>query len=135
MTVPSSLISHPEEFSGKIVKCKWVLLQCSLYLSGQVNVSDHQKITQCLSLFLNKALIWATAVWEQGSESPSSYEHFVELFHRPFDCTLVGKEIAESLQVMTQNKWSMAEYALEFYMLVVGSEWNELALKPPSNRD
>lgn len=61
-TLSTSLISCPKKFSGETVQWKGFLLQCSLYLSGQVNLPDLQKIAQVHSLLTGKALRWASAV-------------------------------------------------------------------------
>lgn len=48
---PSSLILHPDNFSGETSQCKGFLLQCSLYFSGGEPLSSYDHF---IKLFQNK---------------------------------------------------------------------------------
>lgn len=104
-------------------------LQCSLYLTAQESVSDEAKITQFISLLVNKALSWATAVWEQNAEPQTSYQCFITLFHHVFDQTSEGKAIGKRLIAVKQGRWHATNCALEFHTQVAESVLNEPALK------
>lgn len=43
-------------------------------------LSDQSKVTELYSFLTDKALLWATVVWEQGDESVLSYDQFVSHF-------------------------------------------------------
>lgn len=70
-----SNIPHPNKFSGIPSLSRGFLFQCSLYFAGQTSITDQQKIAQFLNLLTDKALKWATAVYEKGCESIPSYNH------------------------------------------------------------
>lgn len=76
----SMLIPHPDKFSRKISGCKGFLLQCSLFFTAQMGMTDQQKIAQFINLHIGKTLKWVTTVWEKGGKLTTSYKHFTELF-------------------------------------------------------
>lgn len=88
-----SLIAKPDKFSGDPGKCKGFLLQCYFYLIAQESLSNEAEVTQLISLLSDKALSWETAVWEQGGEPQTSYQHFITLFRCVFDHAPKGKDI------------------------------------------
>lgn len=53
----------------------------------------------------------------------------MELFHCVFNHSLEGKEVSKQLLTFNQSFHQVAKFALEFRMIVVGSRWNDLALK------
>lgn len=60
-------------------------------------------------------------VWEQGRESLSSDDCFVELSSKVFKHTSEGKEIGEQLLAVKQGKRNTAGYAMELHTLAAGS--------------
>lgn len=87
------------------------------------------KIIHFMELLNDKALTWATAVWERGSEPISLYEQFTRLFRCVFDHSLEGKQPGEELLTVSQGPCRIAEYALEFQTSAMRSEWDEPGLK------
>lgn len=92
--------AEPEKFDGDPARCWGFLLQGQIYLISHGNVSDQS------SLLPGKALTWATAVWEKGGESVSSYKCFVSLFCRVFDHAPEGKEVGERHVELWNMPWS-----------------------------
>lgn len=82
----------------------------------------------CIINFLtDKALSWATAVW-QGNNN-INYELFITMFRNVFDHSYDSKEVSEKLLSLKQGNRRAAEYSLDFRTLAAKNGWNDTALQ------
>lgn len=100
------------------------MLQWSLYFSSQEGVTEKTKIAQFINLLTDKSLTWVTAVWSQGEEHTTSFEHFLEHFQQVFDYSPKMKEVSEQLLMFKQSNQSAAEFALKVLHTNLG-QWLE----------
>lgn len=116
------LISCPDKFVGKASQCYGFLLQCSLYYTGQVGINNQQKIAQFLNLLSDKALKWATPVWEKGGESLSSYNCFIKIFCHVFFFTMLQAERKLESTCLRSNK----ERDVQQIMPLNSTQWQRI---------
>ena len=90
--------------------------------------SAHSRIVYFITLMSGRALAWATMVWEQQSAIFLSLEEFEAEVRKVFDSPLSGREAAHKLLQLRQDSRSVADYAMDFRMLVAESAWNLEAL-------
>ncbi len=73
----------PKPFSGNANSCGGFLTQCSLTFELQPSSfpTDRSKIAYIITLLADKALSWASAVWESQDVCCGTYALFVEEFN------------------------------------------------------
>ena len=110
--------------------CLAFLAQCSLIIELQLSSFplDHSKIAYLITLISGRALVWATAVWEQQSAVCFSLEEFVVEVKKVFGAPLSRREVARKLLQLRQDSRSVADYAVGFRTLAGESDWNPEAL-------
>ncbi len=76
--MPSPRLAYKEKFDGIPAKCKFFLLQCSLFVSQQpvLYPTEESHISFLCSLLTGKALDWVTAVWNLNHPAFTSFESF-----------------------------------------------------------
>ncbi len=74
----SPRLAYPEKFDGIPAKCKFFLLQCSLFVSQQpvLYPTEESHIPFLCSLLTGKALDWVTAVWNLNHPAFTLFERF-----------------------------------------------------------
>lgn len=100
-----------------------------LFLQPWGVIKTKKKFVQFTNLLTGQALNWATEVWFQG-EQLASNTCFYWICLNVFDHS--PEEVGEQWLAISQGPRGMAECALEFRTLTVGSGWSELALEPLS---
>lgn len=134
---PASVITHreprlpaPERYDGNPGGCRGFLIQVDLGFKLQPLAfpTDEAKIAYLITLLTQRALAWATAVWEEQTRACQHYTWFVAELRRVFDHPVGGREAAGRLLRLKQGARSAAEYAVEFRTLAPESRWDEEAL-------
>uniref|UniRef100_A0A8C6UCE1 CCHC-type domain-containing protein n=1 Tax=Neogobius melanostomus TaxID=47308 RepID=A0A8C6UCE1_9GOBI len=127
---PSSHVPDPEHYSGDMGKCGAFLLQCSLVFSQKpvTYASDSSKIAFVMGLLQDKALAWASTVWQNTPDIRHDYEHFEAELKKVFDHPVQGKEAARRMLALHQGTRSAAEYSVEFRTLAAEAGWDDAAL-------
>lgn len=120
----------PKPFSGNANSCGGFLTQCSLTFELQPSSfpTDRSKIAYIITLLADKALSWASAVWESQDVCCGTYALFVEEFKRVFDHPVSGRESSRQLLTLKQGSRSTADFAIEFRTIASSSGWNDEAL-------
>ncbi|XDV31030.1 hypothetical protein PO909_033807 [Leuciscus waleckii] len=90
--------------------------------------TDRSKIAYIITLLADKALSWASAVWQSQDVCCGTYALFVEEFKRVFDHPVSGRESSRQLLTLKQGSCSTADFAIEFRTIASGSGWNDEAL-------
>ncbi|KAM9412399.1 uncharacterized protein ACWYII_026600 [Salvelinus alpinus] len=120
----------PQRFSGDPSVCKGFFTQCSLSFELQPSSfpTDRSKIAYIITLLSEKALAWATAVWDAQSPCCASYSTFAEEFKRVFQGPTSGPDSAKQLLTLRQGRRSVTDYAIQFHTVAAASGWNDEAL-------
>lgn len=121
----------PKPFTGDPSSCQGFLTQCSLTFELQPSSfpTDRSKIAYIITLLSDKALSWASAVWQSQGACCESYAAFVEEFKRVFDHPVSGRESSKRLLTLRQGSRSTADFAIEFRTIAAKSGWNDEALR------
>jgi hypothetical protein len=119
-----------ERIDGEPGTRRAFIAQCSLIIELQPSSfpSDHSKIVYLITMMSRRALVWATAVWEQQSAVCFSLEEFVVEVKKVFDAPLPGREAARKLLQLQKDYRSVADYSMDFHTLAAESAWNQEAL-------
>lgn len=125
-----SHIPDPEHYSGDMGKCSAFLLQCSLVFSQKpvTYASETSKIAFVMGLLQDKALAWASAVWQNKPAMRLDYDYFEAELKRVFDHPVQGKEAARRMLALRQGSMSAAEYSVDFRTLAAEAGWDDTAL-------
>ncbi|KAI2651180.1 Retrotransposon-derived protein PEG10 [Labeo rohita] len=128
--VAEARLPPPKPFAGDPSSCQGFLTQCSLTFEVQPSSfpKDRSKIAYIITLLSNKALSWASAVWESKDAWCESYAAFEEEFKRVFDHTVSSREASKRLLTLNQGSRSTADFVIEFWTIAEGSGWNNEAL-------
>ncbi len=104
--------------------------RCSLTFELQPSSfpTDRSKIAYIITLLADKAISWASAVWESQDVCCGTYALFVEEFKRVFDHPVSGRESSRQLLTLKQGSRSTVDFAIEFRTIASGSGWNDEAL-------
>ncbi|MGL4600325.1 MAG: reverse transcriptase domain-containing protein, partial [Plesiomonas sp.] len=127
----SPRLAFPDKFNGLPTKYKGFQLQCSLFVSQQPMLypSDDSRKAFVSSLLTGKALEWATAVWNYGRSSFSSFSNFVQRFREVFEHPEGGRDASDQLLTLRQGRNTAAEFALSFRTLAAQTTWVDDTLK------
>lgn len=125
-----SHVPDPEHYSGDMGKCGAFLLQCSLVFNQKpvTFASDSSKIAFVMGLLRDKALAWASAVWQNNPALRQDFDFFEAELKRVFDHPVLGKEAAKRLLALRQGSRSAAEFSVDFRTLAAESGWDGEAL-------
>ncbi len=129
-SVAEPRLPPPKPFAGDPKSCQGFLTQCSLTFELQPSSfpTDRSKIAYIITLLSDKALSWASAVWQSQDACCESYAAFEEEFKRVFDHPVSGREASKHLLTLSQGFRSAADFAIEFRTIAAGSGWNNEAL-------
>ncbi|KAK3573596.1 hypothetical protein QTP86_030019 [Hemibagrus guttatus] len=81
-----------------------------------------------LSLMTDRALEWASAVWDADPQVKSSFAYFAGMIREVFEYPAGGKDISLQLMELRQGSETAADYAIRFRTLAAQSGWNDAAL-------
>ncbi|KAK3549039.1 hypothetical protein QTP70_028515 [Hemibagrus guttatus] len=87
--------------------------------------------TKCaflLSLMMDRALEWASAVWDADPQVKLSFAYFAGMIREVFEYPAGGKDISLQLMELCQGSETAADYAIRFRTLAAQSGWNDAAL-------
>ncbi len=129
-SVAEPRLPPPKPFTGDPNSCQGFLTQCSLTFELQPSSfpTDRSKIAYIITLLSDKALSWASAVWQSQDACCESNVAFEEEFKRVFDHPVSGREASKRLLTLNQGSRSAADFAIEFRTIAAGSRWNNEAL-------
>lgn len=99
-----------------------------LTCANSTGMDEAKKLMHFINFLPNKALSWATAIW-QGENDIPNYDQFVSLFQCVFDHSPDGKEVSDKLLSLRQGSRHATEYSLDFRTLTAESGWNNIALR------
>ncbi|KAK3569962.1 hypothetical protein QTP86_007795 [Hemibagrus guttatus] len=119
-----------DKFDGSADRCRGFLWQCEVFFAHQPGMYSNEE-TQCafvMSLLTNKALEWASAVWDADPQIRSSFSHFTGLIREVFEYPAGGKDISVQLMELRQGTDTATDYAITFRTLVAQSGWNDASL-------
>ncbi|KAK3519723.1 hypothetical protein QTP70_003700 [Hemibagrus guttatus] len=126
----SPRLALPDKFDGSADRCRGFLRQCEVFFAHQPGMYSNEE-TQCafvMSLLTNKALEWASAVWDADPQIRSSFSHFAGLIREVFEYPAGGKDISVQLMELRQGTDTAADYAITFRTLAAQSGWNDASL-------
>ncbi|KAK3569659.1 hypothetical protein QTP86_002643 [Hemibagrus guttatus] len=81
-----------------------------------------------MSLLTDRALEWASAVWDADPQIKASYDYFAGMIREVFKYPADGKHISVRLMELRQGSEAAADYAIRFRTLAAQSGWNDAAL-------
>ncbi|KAK3563471.1 hypothetical protein QTP86_030077 [Hemibagrus guttatus] len=121
-------LALPEKFDGSADRCRGFLRQCKVFFVHQPGMY-RQEETQCAFVPKNRALEWASAVWDADHQVRSSFSYFVELIWEVFEYPAGGKDISTQLMELRQGSDTAADYAIKFRTLAAQLGWNDASLR------
>ncbi|KAK3555402.1 hypothetical protein QTP86_015690, partial [Hemibagrus guttatus] len=126
----SPRLALPEKFDGSADRCRGFLRQCEVFFAHQPGVYSKEE-TRCafiMSLLTDRALEWASAVWDADPQIRSSFSHFTGLIREVFEYPAGGKDVSVQLMELRQGTDTAADYAITFRTLAARSGWNDASL-------
>ncbi|XP_053330022.1 protein LDOC1 [Spea bombifrons] len=128
-TIPLRLPSPPR-YGGDPTTCRGFLNQCAIQfeLMPYMFPSDRARVGYMISLLTDRALAWASPLWQKESPLINDYRDFVATMQRIFD--MPGREATASASLMSlqQGSRSLSDYAIEFRTIAAELGWNNEAL-------
>ncbi|KAK3525529.1 hypothetical protein QTP86_033967, partial [Hemibagrus guttatus] len=103
---------------------------CEVFFSHQPG-TYREEGTKCaflMSLLTDRALEWASAVWDTDPEIKASYDYFAGMIREVFEYPAGDKGISVHLMELRQGSEAAADYAIRFRTLAAQSGWNNVAL-------
>ncbi|KAK3545159.1 hypothetical protein QTP70_001710 [Hemibagrus guttatus] len=126
----SPCLALPDKFEGSADRCRGFLRQCEVFFSHQPEMYSKGE-TQCalvMSLLTDRALEWASAVWDADPQIRSSFVYFSGMIREVFEYPAGGQDISIQLMELRQGSDAAADYAIRFRTLAAQSGWNDAAL-------
>ncbi|KAK3548244.1 hypothetical protein QTP70_005819 [Hemibagrus guttatus] len=104
-----------------IVSERRMLSKCEVFFSHQLGMyrEEGTKCAFLMSLLTDRALEWASAVWDADSQIKASYDYFAGMIREVFEYPAGGKDISVRLMELRQASDAVADYAIRFRMLAV----------------
>ncbi|KAK3506210.1 hypothetical protein QTP70_002182 [Hemibagrus guttatus] len=126
----SPRLALPEKFDGSADRCRGFLRQCEVFFSHQPGMyrEEGTKCAFLLSLMTDRALEWASAIWDADSQVKLSFAYFAGMIREVFEYPAGGKDISLQLMELRQGSETAADYAIRFRTLAAQSGWNDAAL-------
>ncbi|KAK3554936.1 hypothetical protein QTP86_001566 [Hemibagrus guttatus] len=126
----SPRLALPEKFNGSADRCRGFLRQCEVFFSHQPGMyrEEGTKCVFLMSLLMDRALEWASAVWDADPQIKASYDYFSGMIKEVFEYPAGGKDISVRLMELRQGSEAAADYAIRFRTLAAQSGWNDAAL-------
>lgn len=120
---PSLHLPLPPHFDGDPKTCRGFLNQCTMHFKVLAHqfVSDRAKIAFIISLLSDKALAWATPLWEGSVPVMSNLATFRKVFEEPGRAS----SVACLLLRLRQGNSMVGQYSIHFRTLVSELAWNE----------
>ncbi|MGL5841047.1 MAG: hypothetical protein ACRCYK_04420, partial [Aeromonas hydrophila] len=81
-----------------------------------------------MSLLTDRALEWASAVWDADPQIKASYDYFAGMIREVFEYPAGGKDISVRLMELRQGSEAAADYAIRLRTLAAQSGLNDTAL-------
>ncbi|KAK3512201.1 hypothetical protein QTP70_000471 [Hemibagrus guttatus] len=125
----SPRLALPEKFDGSADRCRGFLRQCEVFFSHQPGMyrEEGTKCAFLMSLLTDRALEWASAVWDADPQIKASYDYFSGMIKEVFEYPAGGKDISVRLMELRQGSEAAADYAIRFRTLAAQSGWNDAA--------
>ncbi|KAK3507516.1 hypothetical protein QTP70_028076 [Hemibagrus guttatus] len=126
----SPRLALPEKFNGSADRCRGFLRQCEVFFLHQPGMyrEEGTKCAFLMSLLTDRALEWASAVWDGDPQIKASYDYFSGMIKEVFEYPAGGKDISVLLMELRQGSEAAADYAIRFRTLAAQSGWNDAAL-------
>ncbi|KAK3539891.1 hypothetical protein QTP70_015770, partial [Hemibagrus guttatus] len=126
----SPRLALPEKFDGSADRCRGFLRQCKVFFSHQPGMyrEEGTKCAFLLSLMTDRALEWASAIWDADPQVKLSFAYFAGMIREVFEYPAGGKDISLQLMELRQGSETAADYAIRFRTLAAQSGWNDAAL-------
>ncbi|KAK3555117.1 hypothetical protein QTP86_010022 [Hemibagrus guttatus] len=126
----SPRLALPEKFDGSADRCRGFLRQCEVFFSHQPGMyrEEGTKCAFLLSLMTDRALEWASAIWDADPQVKLSFAYFAGMIREVFEYPAGGKDISLQLMELRQGSETAADYAIRFRTLAAQSGWNDAAL-------
>ncbi|KAK3521101.1 hypothetical protein QTP86_001892, partial [Hemibagrus guttatus] len=126
----SPRLALPEKFDGSADRCRGFLRQCEVFFSHQPGMyrEEGTKCAFLLSLMTDRALEWASAIWDADPQVKLSFAYFAGMIREVFEYPAGGKDISLQLMELRQGSETTADYAIRFRTLAAQSGWNDAAL-------
>uniref|UniRef100_A0AAQ4PKW1 CCHC-type domain-containing protein n=1 Tax=Gasterosteus aculeatus aculeatus TaxID=481459 RepID=A0AAQ4PKW1_GASAC len=125
-------LAPPQRYDGSPELCRGFLTQCSLIfeLQSPQFASDRAKVAFIISRLTGRALVWATAVWDQQEPVCSDHEGFMQRLRQVFGHSTSLQEAARRLLKLRQGPRSVSDFSIDFRTLATESGWEDSALMP-----
>ncbi|KAK3564330.1 hypothetical protein QTP86_014818 [Hemibagrus guttatus] len=104
----SPRLALPEKFNGSADRCRGFLRQCEVFFSHQPGMyrEEGTKCAFLMSLLTDRALEWASAVWDADPQIKASYDYFSGMIKEVFEYPAGGKDISVRLMELRQGSIS-----------------------------
>lgn len=131
---PPTALPAPQRYDGSPGECCGFITRCQLTSELQPTTfpSDRSKIAYIITLSVDKAQAWATAIWQRQGPECSNYKRFTEDMLRFFDWSAPDPDAAKTLTSIRHGRSSVADYTITFRTLAAESGWNEMLYSLPS---
>uniref|UniRef100_A0A8C5MXC8 Retrotransposon gag domain-containing protein n=1 Tax=Leptobrachium leishanense TaxID=445787 RepID=A0A8C5MXC8_9ANUR len=115
----------PVRYDGTPNLCRGFLTQLEILFENNPGscMSDKAKVGYLISHLTEKALLWATPLWENKKPIIYDYEGFTSELKRTFDPSRRATNAGRSLFHIKQGNRRVAEYAIEFKTLTSEVLW------------
>ncbi|CAJ0945012.1 unnamed protein product [Ranitomeya imitator] len=128
-------LSHlplPERYSGDSKSCRGFVSQCGIHLEllAAHFPTERAKVGFIISLLLDRALEWATPLWECNDHVVRSVPRFLDSLKQVFLGPQVTHDTALQLLALTQGSTMVSHFAVLFRTLASELEWSDKTLIP-----
>ncbi|KAF7644812.1 hypothetical protein LDENG_00215390 [Lucifuga dentata] len=90
--------------------------------------SEREKVAMVTTHLAVRAREWGTTEWDRQSAVCRSFQDFSATLHHIFDHSTLGREAAQVLLQLYQDRGSAVDYAIRFCTLAANSSWNNDSL-------
>ena len=106
----------PQRYNGNPGACRGFLTQCQLTFELQPTSfpTARSRIAYIITSLTDKALAWATAIWQLQGPECSDITLFTNEMLRIFDQSASGQEAAKKLLLLRQGRDRVSDYAISF---------------------
>ncbi|CAJ0937392.1 unnamed protein product [Ranitomeya imitator] len=128
-------LSHlplPERYSGDSKSCRGFVSQCGIHLEllAARFPTERAKVGFIISLLSDRALEWATPLWERKDHVVRSAPRFLDTLKQVFLGPQVTHDTALQLLALTQGSTMVSHFAVHFRTLASELEWPDKTLIP-----
>ncbi|MEE6499646.1 hypothetical protein FKM82_003525 [Ascaphus truei] len=118
-------IPAPKPYAGDPHACRG-FLKIQFEMAPQQYSTGRKKVAYACSLLTGKAL--ASPIWELRPDITHDYAAFRRDFRQVFDTPAHQETASDSLLELSQGRYSVAQYALEFRTIAAETQWGQEAL-------